>query len=91
MKTKSFLLTIFSILLVSTAAMAQQSGGNAGLISRLEDARQNCAWKIRTLKGAPQANMLLHQRMMENVLEQLKAGQTVDHQKIVKAFENHAG
>jgi len=92
MKTKSFLLTIFSVLIVSSAATAQQqSTGNAGLIARLENAKQNCAWKIRTLKGAPQANMLLHQRMMENVLEQLKAGQTVDHQKIVKAFESHSG
>ena len=60
-------------------------------MARLEDAKQNCAWKVRTLKGAPQSNVLLHQKTMENVLEQLKTGQTVDHQTFGKAFENHSG
>ncbi len=89
MKTKLFLFVIVAILLGSTA-MAQQPTAKAALVSRLESAKQDCAWKARNLKGAPQANMLLHQRLMENVLEQLKAGQGVDQQKIDKAFAGHS-
>ena len=91
MKTKLLLATMLGTLLTSTAATAQQSTGNTELIARLERVRQDCEWKTRTLKGGPQGSMLLHQRMMDNVLEQLKAGQSVDPQKIQKAFENHSG
>ena len=91
MKTKTLLLTGVTILLTSTVAMAQQSTGNPELISHLEVAKQDCAMKARNLKGAPQANMLMHQRTMENVLEQLKAGHRVDQQRIDKAFEHHSG
>jgi hypothetical protein len=91
MKAKPLLPAIITVLLTSTAAMAQQPTENVALISRLEQAKQDCEWKTRTLKGGPQGSMLLHQRTMDNVLEQLKAGQSVDHQKIEKAFENHSG
>jgi hypothetical protein len=91
MKSKSLLPTIFAIVLTSTAAMAQQPAGNGDLISRLEQAKRDCLWSTRNLKGAPQGNMLLHQRTMENVLQQLKAGQSVEQQKIEKAFEGHHG
>ena len=70
--------------------MAQEPTAKTALVSRLESAKQDCAWKARNLKGAPQANMLLHQRLMENVLEQLKAGQGVDQHKIDRAFAGHA-
>jgi hypothetical protein len=71
--------------------VAQQVPGNTELIARLEQARQRCEHGIGTLKGGPKGSMLLHKRAMENVLEQLKAGQSVDRQKIEKAFENHTG
>lgn len=84
-------LSVSSILWISAPASAQESSTNAELIARLEAARQNCEWKIRTLNGGPKAMMLLHQRAMQNVLEQLKAGQAVDHDKIAKVLENHSG
>ncbi len=89
MKTKSFLFSM-AVILWGSIAMAQQPVAKPTLISRLESAKQDCAWKARNLKGAPQANMLLHQRLMENVLEQLKAGQGVEQQKIDKAFAGHS-
>ena len=90
MKTKLLLSAMFAIILTSTAAIAQQSPANTELISRLEEARQDCEWKARNMKGSPQGNMLLHQRMMQNVLAQLKAGGSVDQETVYKAFENHS-
>lgn len=89
MKTKLFLLAGVAILLSSSVTMAEQPTGNSRLIAQLEQAKQDCAWQARNLKGGPKGSMLLHQRTMDNVLEQLKAGQNVDQQRINKAFENH--
>ena len=89
MKTKLLLLAGVAIFLTSGVTIAQQSTGNSALISRLERAKQDCAWQARNLKGGPKVNMLMHERTMDNVLEQLKAGQIVDQQRINKAFENH--
>jgi hypothetical protein len=91
MKTKSLLLTGVAILLSSSVTMAQQPTDNSELIAKLEQAKQDCAWQARNLKGGPKGSMLLHQRTMDNVLEQLKAGQKVDQQRVYKAFENHSG
>jgi len=45
--------------------------------------------KTRNLTGGPKGKMLLHKKTIDDVLEQLKAGQTVDPRKIEKALEVH--
>lgn len=91
MKTKSYLSTLGAVLLTATVAGAQQLPSNAETIARLAQALERCEHGVAALKGGPKGSMLLHQRLMDNVLEQLKAGQSVDPRNIEKAFANHTG
>lgn len=89
MKTKTLYLTIVMLLLASAPGQTQVQPTNIELIAHLEEAQRDCEWKTRNLTGGPKGKMLLHKKTMDDVLEQLKAGQTVDPRKIEKALEVH--
>jgi hypothetical protein len=84
-------LSVSLILVASTAAATQPGPTHAELLGRLQSALEKCAWKVSTITGGPKGMMLLHRAKMEKLVEQLKAGQTVEAGEIAKLLEAHTG
>jgi hypothetical protein len=88
MKIKPLFLAVTFLLLPELGSTREvpESGDS---IARLEQAKADCQWKVRTLTGGPKGKMLLHQRAMENVLAKLKLGEPVDPKAIDQSFQGH--
>ncbi|HEU4343851.1 MAG TPA: hypothetical protein VFU31_20045 [Candidatus Binatia bacterium] len=91
MKLTNILPAIGLVVLFSSSGFAQEPTSKTELITHLEEVQKDCEWKTRNLTGGPKGKMLLHKRTMDDVLEQLKAGEPVDPKKIDKALEVHPG
>lgn len=79
-----------SILWTSVPTLAQQKSENAELLARLERLASENEWKIRTSTGAPHGKWLLHQRKVQRLIDQLKAGQPVDPKEIDQILAEHS-
>ncbi|HXG50815.1 MAG TPA: hypothetical protein VNN77_05330 [candidate division Zixibacteria bacterium] len=90
MKSKISGLSIALVLLTAVSGQARPRSAEE-LIAFLEEAQKDCEWKTRNLTGGPKGRMLLHKRIMDDVLERLKAGQPVDPRKLEQALAVHGG
>jgi len=62
---------------------------NTELIAQLEQKYGDCEWKARNLKGGPKLALLLHHAKMGNVIDRLKAGETVDAKELRTILAEH--
>jgi hypothetical protein len=62
---------------------------NTELITQLEKGYGECESKARHLKGGPKLALLLHHRSMGKVIDQLKAGETVDANVLHRILVEH--
>jgi len=83
-------ISLTSILSISASTWAQQKAENQELVVRLEQMASENDWKIKTSTGAPHQKWLLHQRKVQNLIEKLKAGQSVDPQEIDRILTEHS-
>lgn len=81
----------FVIMLLSVAAIAcaEPQDDHSQLIARVEGALEKCDWKIKA-SGGPKGLMLLHQAKMIRVLDELKAGWSVDPSEIAEVMKGHS-
>jgi hypothetical protein len=62
---------------------------NTELIAQLEKGYGECESNARHLKGGPKLALLLHHRSMGKVIDQLKAGETVDANVLHRILVEH--
>lgn len=82
----------FAIILLSAAtiAWAEPQANHSQLAAQVEGVLEKCDWKIRTLSGGPKGLMLLHQAKMRRVLEEIKAGRSVDPNEMAQVMKGHS-
>ena len=76
-------------LLASAPLVAEPQAANPDLLARLEQMAGDCEWKVRNRTGGPKGVLLLHHTKMTRVIDQLKAGQSVDPKDIDAIFKGH--
>jgi len=81
MGIKLFVVAV-SMSLLAVAAQAQDKGSNPELVARLEQMRTASEHKAEILNGKPKAEWLLREARINRLIDQLKAGQTVDPKEI---------
>lgn len=86
MKTKLISLAL-GVGLVAAAPVWAES--NAQLVARMEKLAGECQWKLNIATGGAKGKLALHHRQMENVIEQLKAGKSVDEKTIDTVLHQH--
>jgi hypothetical protein len=82
MKTKVFFLAVSLSALVAKPIWAQQQNLDPNLIVQLEQRLAESDSKARSLNGAPKQVWLLRERDIEETIDQLKVGESVDPKKI---------
>lgn len=92
MKTKTLFLTIAIslIFLTSMPAMAQEREANPQLLARMEQMLSEGEWKALNLTGKPKGLWLLHQAKISRIVDQLKAGKSVDPREIDELLKEHS-
>ena len=80
-----------AIILLSAATMAwaESKADHSQLATQVEGALEKCDWKIKA-SGGPRGLMLLHQAKMRRVLEEIKAGRTVDPEELAEVMKGHS-
>ncbi|HTM08204.1 MAG TPA: hypothetical protein VL754_07430 [Verrucomicrobiae bacterium] len=86
MKTKLISIALGVGLLAAAPVWAES---NAQLIARMEKLAADCQWKLTTASGGPKGKLTLHHRQMENIIDQLKAGKSVDAKTIDAVLHDH--
>jgi hypothetical protein len=89
MKVKTLTLAIGLGLVFAAPALPQQRGGDPGLLARLEQLAGDCEWKLRNATGGVKGRLSLHHRKLENIIEQLKAGKSVDSKEVDAVLHEH--
>ncbi len=89
MNVKTLTLAIGLGLLFAASAIPQQQGGDAQSLARLEQLAGDCEWKLRNATGGVKGRLSLHHRKLENIIEQLKAGKSVDSKEIDRVLHEH--
>jgi hypothetical protein len=89
MKTKLISIALGAGLLAAVPLWGDQTAGNAQLIARLEQLASDCQWKLNIATGGVKGRLSLHHRQMENVIEGLKAGKSVDEKTIDTVLHQH--
>ena len=87
------LILVFGVILIlsaSASTSAQQKGADTELVARLERLASESDSKVRNLTGAPKEKWLLHQRKVNRLIDQLKAGQPVDPKEIDEILKEHS-
>jgi hypothetical protein len=82
----------FAIILLSatTIVWAESQASHPQLATQVEGALEKCDWKVRTSTGGPKGLMLLHQAKMRRVLEEIKAGRSVDPNEMAQVMKGHS-
>ena len=83
-------LSVSSIVWISVPTGAQEKSENAELLARLERMASESDSKVWNLTGAPKGKWLLHQRKVNRLIDQLKAGQPVDPKEIDEILKEHS-
>lgn len=83
-------LSVSSIVWISVPTGAQEKSENAELLARLERMASESDSKVRNLTGAPKGKWLLHQRKVNRLIDQLKAGKPVDPKEIDEILKEHS-
>ena len=73
----------------ATIAWAEPQPDHSRLAAQVEAALEKCDWKI-TAGGGPKGLMLLHQAKMRRVLEEIKAGRSVDPNELSEVMKGHS-
>jgi len=81
MNIKVFLVAV-SMAILAAGAQAQDKGSNPELVARLEQMRTASEHKAQILTGKPKAEWLLREARINRLIDQLKAGQSVDPKEI---------
>ena len=78
---------VFAIILLSAAtiAWAEPQANHSQLVTQVQGALEKCDWKVRISTGGPKGLMLLHQAKMRRVLEEIKAGRSVDPKELARS------
>lgn len=76
-------------ILASAAILASQQTTNPDLIAKLEAMQSKHDWQARTRTGAPKLLLLMHQRRVNRVIDELKTGNTVDSKDIDALYKEH--
>jgi hypothetical protein len=87
MKTKVFTLAIALNAFAVAPMWAQQQMPDPNLIAQLEKRLAESDTKARNLTGGPKGLWLLRQRKIENLIERLKSGQSVDPKELDVVFK----
>lgn len=88
MKLKMFAVAASLGVFVAFSANAQEKPANREIV-KLEQLRDETEWKIVTAGGAAKSKWLLHERKIDNMVERLKAGRTVDPKEIDQLLNEH--
>jgi hypothetical protein len=83
-------LSVSFFLSASASASAQQKAENAELVARLERMASESDSKVRNLTGGPKGKWLLHQMRVRELIDKLKAGQSVDPKEIDEVLQEHS-
>jgi hypothetical protein len=78
------------LLSAATIAWAEPKADHSQLAAQVEGALEKCDWKVRTSTGGPKGLMLLHQAKMRRILDELKAGQSVDQNELAQVMKGHS-
>jgi hypothetical protein len=91
MNSKKLIVALGFSLVASAPVWAEPptTNTNTELIAQLEKGYGECEWKARNLKGGPKLALLLHHRAMGKVIDQLKAGETVDANVLHRILVEH--
>lgn len=91
MNAKKLLVALGFSLVASAPAWAEPPATNTNteLIAQLEKKYTDCEYKARHLTGGPKLALLLHHRAMGKVIDQLKAGETVDANVLHRILVEH--
>ena len=89
MNVKTLTLTIGIGLLFAVPALPQQRSADPGLLARLEQLAGGCEWKLRNATGGVKGRLPLHHRKLENIIEQLKTGKSVDSKEVDAVLHEH--
>lgn len=90
MKTRTFFLAIGLGLLASIPGWAQERSRDPELVARLEQMLSDADWQARNLTGGAKGKWLLHQAKIRRLVDQLKAGQSVDPREIDEILREHS-
>ena len=82
MKSKVFVLAVSLGVLVATPMWAQQQKPDANLVAQLDKMLAQSDSKAKGLTGGPKQKWLLRHAKIENIIDRLKAGQSVDPKDI---------
>ena len=88
MQTKIGLLGII-VISAATTAWAEPQTDHSQLAARVEAALEKCDWKIKA-GGGPKGLMLLHQAKTRRVLDEIKAGGSVDPNELAEVMKGHS-
>lgn len=90
MKMKTLFLTTSLTFLTSIPAITQERDANPQLLARMEQMQSEAEWKTRNLTGGPKGVWLLHQAKIRRIVDQLKAGKSVDPREIDELLKEHS-
>ena len=82
MRTKVFTLAITFIVFAVAPMWAQQQKADLNLVAQLEKRLAESDLKSKGLTGAPKQLWLLRRAKIDNIIDRLKAGQSVDPKEI---------
>ncbi|MGE5306629.1 MAG: hypothetical protein ACM3TN_25260 [Alphaproteobacteria bacterium] len=78
------------VISAATIAWAESQTDQSQLAAQVSSALEKCDWKVRNTNGGPKGLMLLHQAKMRKVLEEIKAGRSVDPKQLAAVMEGHS-
>ena len=78
------------LLSAATIAWAEPQANHSQLVTQVARALEKCEWKVTTSSGGPKGLMLLHQAKMRKVLDELKAGRSVDPNEMAEVMKGHS-
>lgn len=87
MKSKTMLLAVSLVVLVARPLWAQEQNPDPNLMGRMEQKLAESGAEARDLKGGPQAVWLLRKVEIENTIDRLNSGESVDPKQIDRILE----
>lgn len=89
MKTQAIILAMYLTSSIAGSALAQEKPANPELLARLEQLASESEQRGRNLTGKPKGLWLLHQARIRNLIDELKAGKSVDPKEVDRLIQEH--
>jgi hypothetical protein len=89
MKKVSIFVAIALTVLTWIPVRAQDQKAKTEVLAKLEQMLADTDWKVTTSTGGPKGQWLLRQRKLNRLIDQLKAGQSVDPKEVDELLRQH--